>query len=377
MPTKYDVAVIGAGIVGLAHAWMAVRRGLSVLVVDRTSVAQGASVRNFGMIWPIGQPAGELYGTALRSRELWLELARENAVDLAECGSIHLAHRDDELAVLQEFCDQGTHAAEMITADQVQQLSPLANLTELRGGMLSRTEARVDPRKASAGIARWLSEQHDVTFQFDTAVCQVSAGSISASDGQSWQAERIIVCGGSDLLTLFPQQLQQAGLKLCKLQMLSTPTQQQLQPDSPHIASGLTLRHYTSFEACPGHQQLRQRIASETPELDRFGIHVMASVMPDRRVILGDSHVYDNEVTPFDSIEINELILRELRKIIQLHDWNISEQWHGLYAKHPQLPVVEAEVEPGVHICTGTGGAGMTMSFGLADRIWNRWAGEC
>ena len=35
--TRYDAVVIGAGLIGLACAWRARRRGLSVLVVDRAA----------------------------------------------------------------------------------------------------------------------------------------------------------------------------------------------------------------------------------------------------------------------------------------------------------------------------------------------------
>ena len=143
-----------------------------------------------------------------------------------------------------------------------------------------------------------------------------------------------------------------------------------------HIASGLTLRLYTSFGHCPSLQKVKQRVAAENPLLDRYGIHVMATRSDNGEFILGDSHEYDDEISPFDKAEIDEMILAELQKIIQLHDWTIKERWHGVYAKHASLPIFEAEPQPNLHVCVGPGGAGMTMSFGLADRSWNRWTGK-
>src|SRR5688572_27240432 len=70
MSERYDDALVGAGIVGLAHAYHLARAGRRVVVFDRHPLAQGASIRNFGMLWPIGQPAGELRDMALRSREI-------------------------------------------------------------------------------------------------------------------------------------------------------------------------------------------------------------------------------------------------------------------------------------------------------------------
>ncbi|WP_318387548.1 FAD-dependent oxidoreductase [Microbacterium maritypicum] len=43
-----DVVVVGSGIVGLGAAYAAVRRGLRVIVVDRTDAPVGATIRNFG-----------------------------------------------------------------------------------------------------------------------------------------------------------------------------------------------------------------------------------------------------------------------------------------------------------------------------------------
>ncbi|QDT07860.1 bifunctional tRNA (mnm(5)s(2)U34)-methyltransferase/FAD-dependent cmnm(5)s(2)U34 oxidoreductase [Rubripirellula lacrimiformis] len=375
MNSHFDVAVIGGGIVGLAHALAASRRGLSVGLFERSSAAQGASVRNFGMIWPIGQPGGPLYELALQSRLRWLDLDRQGVVSAETCGSIHVARQPDELAVLEEFCALGSHDARMVNPNQIADLSPLVRTDGLLGGMHSPTELRVDPRTASANIAAWLTETGRADCHFETLISGVSDGRIEASDGRCWRADRILVCSGSDLETLFPESLQKSGLKLCKLQMLKTSQRPPTKP-SPHIASGLTLRHYTSFNACPSLAGLRQRIAQQSPELDQYGIHVMASTFPSGDVILGDSHEYGDDISPFDKPQIDDRIIRELRELIHLDDWTVRQRWHGIYAKHTSLPIYHDTPAGAVDVFVGTGGAGMTMAHGLAEQTWQQWAGD-
>lgn len=367
------IGVIGGGIVGLAHAWSAAKRGHQVTVFERGPVASGASVRNFGMIWPIGQPAGAAHGIALRSRLAWLELARDAGMWVDPCGSIHLAHRADEWAVLEEFesraADLG-YPCLLLTPEEVLIRSPGANPANLLGGLYSPTELCVNPRNASRVLADWLAKAFGVTFQFNTTVTVVEPDRLRSADGRYWQFDRTIVCGGSDFETLFPEVLAAAGLTRCKLQMLKTV----VQPDGwrlgTHLASGLTLRHYANFAVCQSLEALRRRIADETPELDKYGLHVMASQNDAGEVVLGDSHEYDEAIQPFDKTVIDELMLRELRKLICLPAWTVLERWNGVYAKHPSQPCFTAQPLPHVRICTATGGSGMTMSFGLAEQIW-------
>lgn len=371
-----EVAVVGAGIVGLAHAWAAARRGLKVTVFERTPAACGASIRNFGMVWPIGQPTGESYATALQSRAAWLELSREAGVWVNDCGSIHLAHRDDEWAVLCEFAaiagDLG-YSCRLLTREEVLRRTPAANPNGLLGGLFSDTELGVNPRTAIGAIPPWLARRYGIAFEFNTSITSIEDRQLRSADGRTWLADQIIVCGGSDFETLFPAAFANAGLKRCKLQMMRTA----IQPDGwrigPHLASGLTLRHYKNFAVCQSLSQLIERIACETPELDQYGIHVMASQTDQGEVILGDSHEYDADISPFDKSVIDDLMLRELQKLIHLPSWTIGQRWHGIYAKHLSEPVFVTSPQPHVVVCTATGGSGMTMSFGLAERLWANW----
>lgn len=375
MTDKFDVAIVGGGIVGLAHAWMAAARGQRVVLFESSPLACGASVRNFGMVWPIGQPQGEYRQIALRSRALWLELAKRAGIWVKPCGSLHVAHQQDELNVLEEFVSgyaASGEKIELLTARETLQRSPAVKSEGLLGAMWSPTELCVNPRAAIAAFPHWLHETYGVKLKFATTVCNVAGRQLTTANGQVYQADRTVVCSGSDFRTLFPQEFADAGLKLCKLQMMQTKPQPGNWLLGPHLASGLTLRHYTSFGDCPSLAALKSRVASQTPELDNYGIHVMASQNELGQVTLGDSHQYDDEISPFDETQIDELMLRELKRQFHLPDWSIAKRWHGIYAKHPSLSMLEMHPQENVCICVGPGGAGMTLSLGYADRYWTR-----
>ena len=374
---KLDVAVIGAGIFGLAHAWSAARRGLRVIVFERAKAASGASIRNFGMIWPIGQPAGEAHTIALRCREAWLALARDAGIWVNPCGSIHLAHRDDEWTVLEEFAAAAPglgYTVELLDREKVLRRTTAANPEGLIGGLYSPTELCVNPRTAVRELPKWLARHLNVQFEFDTTITSVEAGRVRSALGREWAAARTIICSGADFDTLFPAVCREAALVRCKLQMQKTVSQPRDWKLGPHLASGLTLRHYANFAVSPSLEALRLRIAQETPELDEYGVHVMASQNDVGEVILGDSHEYGSAIETFDKALIDDLILRELKRVISLPSWEIAERWHGVYAKSVKQPIYEAEPMPGVHIRTGTGGSGMTMAFGLAEKFWETLA---
>lgn len=374
--SRADVIVVGAGIVGLAHAWAAARRGRSVTLLERSPYAQGASIRNFGMVWPIGQAPGLPLATALRSRDLWVQAANEAGFWHTPTGSVYLAVCEDELAVMCEFVGISAeygYDCELLSQGHAWNKSPAANRSHVIGGFFSRTELGVDPRQAIALLPKMLADRYGVQFQFEAPVVSVEPGCVGLSDGRVFEAgEQVVVCSGAETRLLFPGLLEAQGTVACKLQMMATAPQPGGWRAGPMIASGSTLRHYEAFAACPSLRELKHRIATQTPELDELGIHFMAAQNGLGEVVLGDSHEYGNGIGPFEDSRIEAELLKGLHHLLDLPDFSIARRWHGVYLKAPGRTHLELQPLPGVTVFNGLGGAGMTLSFGLAERMWSK-----
>jgi D-hydroxyproline dehydrogenase subunit beta len=365
---KADLAIVGAGIIGLAHAYAAAQRGLKVVVFERNSKASGASVRNFGLLWPIGQPHGRMYELAMQSRARWLEALERAHLPYWPEGSLHAVYRDDEAAVAREFAEVGPglgFQCEWLSAREALDRTPALKPAGLIGALWSPTEITVDPRVTLATLPQFLIEQCGVTFRFRCAVRRIELPVVEAGS-ELWNVDRAIVCGGDDFESLFPETYASSGLTRVKLQMLRTVPQPDGWRLGPALAAGLTLRFYRSFSVCQTLPALQARIASETPEYDRWEIHGLVSQTAQGELTLGDSHEYDQSVDIFNKEEIDCLILRYISSFLSAPDLVIAQRWYGVYAKHADHPYLTLMPKPGVRIVTSPGGAGMTLSFGIA-----------
>jgi FAD dependent oxidoreductase TIGR03364 len=365
-----DVAVVGAGILGLAHAWLAAKAGKTVVVFEKSPRASGASVRNFGMVWPIGQPAGEMFDLSMRSRDLWLEILAQARLPFRETGSLHLTYREDEAHVAQEFAALAPtlgYDCSWLTSSEILERSHAVQPDGLLGGLWSSTELTVDPRQVIQSLPAFLEERYGVQFFFGTLVKSVDFPVVETSAGR-WLAETVLVCSGDDFQTLYPEHYAASGLTRCKLQMMRTAAQPHGWQLGPSLAAGLTLRFYPAFQICKTLPALSRRIADETPEFDRWGIHALVSQTADGALTLGDSHEYGLDVDIFNKQEIDDLILEYTRGFLRAPDLAIAERWFGVYAKHPEKPLVVMTPHDGVRIVASPGGSGMTLSFGVADK---------
>lgn len=362
--------VIGAGIVGLATARALAEKGYTVKVFERNDKCVGASIRNFGMVWPIGQPKGKLYERALRSREIWKQSCEEAAIWYNPVGSLLNVYEDDELAVIEEFAavNKGYREVAVLTAEETIAKSPATNPKGLKASLWSPTEIIVDPREAIAGLPAYLTGKYGIEFHFAKAVSRVEHPKVYTGK-EVHEADLIFVCSGADFETLYPETFAASGITKCKLQMLRTIPQGNNWQTGPALSAGLTLTHYGAFEECSTLAALKARVENEMPDYVKWGIHVMISQNGLSEITIGDSHEYGLTHDPFDRDEVNQLILSYLHKFTQIQNLQIAQTWNGVYAKLKGKTEFVATPESGVTIINGLSGAGMTLSFGLAEEV--------
>ncbi len=374
MNKKADVAIVGAGIVGLAHAYQFLLKGKKVVLFERESFAIGASVRNFGMVWPIGQAAGEGLELALATRRIWNEIATQAGIWINQNGSLHLAYHQDEWDVLQEFFEMNPsgYDIKLLSPKEVMKLCPSVNLKGMVGGMWSSTECIVNPREAIRAIPLWLKEKFGLELRFENLVREISLPYVKTSK-ETWKVEKAIVCNGADFETLYPEEFAKQNITKCKLQMMKARLKSDSFTIGPSLCAGLTLRHYSAFANCPSLKKVDERYDQENIEFKNHGIHVLLSQNNHGELIIGDSHHYGNTLEPFDSHVVNQIILDYFKTFTSFDDLEIVERWNGTYPKvKGQLNLV-LHPEKDVMIVNGLGGAGMTLSFGLAEKLWADW----
>jgi FAD dependent oxidoreductase TIGR03364 len=360
MQERYDLAVVGAGILGLAHALAAARQGLRVVVVERDARAVGASIRNFGFVTVTGQQAGTVWRRARRARDIWAEVAPQAGIAVIHRGLMLAVRRPEAEAVLDEFM-----ATEMGEGCRVLRGADIPDLfaAGTRAVLESPHELRVEPRTAIPALAAWLAAAHGVRFLWGTAVRGVEPGAVDTSAGRI-AATRIVVCPGTDLATLFPDAIARRGTTLCKLHMLRLADPGFAFPAA--VMSDLGLARYLGYAEAPSLPALRARLQAEQAPHLANGIHLIAVQSADGSLVVGDSHHYGPAHDPFQPDEVDALILDEFAAVLRAPPSRITERWIGIYPSGRDPAFVETAM-PGVQLAMVTSGTGMSTAFAIAE----------
>jgi len=362
--TRFDLIVVGAGIVGLGAAYAAHEAGLKVLVIDKAHTINGSSVRNFGHIGVTGQ-SGVAYSHAVESRKRWLHLADRAGFAVAQRGATLVARSTAELDVLQGFSTlDSARRVKILDAAAVRSTTAVRDPT-LVGGAHFPLDLQVDPRTAAPAIAAWLAAS-GVSFRWGTTVLGVSSGTVHTASGD-WRSEAIVVAVNFDVDQFFPQLAASSGLQRCGLDMMIVAWPDRTAVDAP-LLTGSSLLRYSAFAAVPGIDELRERYRREHPRQAELDINQMYTQRPDGSLIVGDTHYRGLSISPFQDEAAFDTMLELTRELFGTPDLRVLQRWQGIYATAPGEFLVETP-HPGVCVVSVTTGIGMTTGLGLAASV--------
>lgn len=369
--SKYDVIVIGGGVLGAFHAYCSMQRGFKTLLIERNVYPQQASVRNFGLIIPSAMPRGIWRDRALASCEIYSELSELLGVQLSRAGTQYLAHSDEEATFLERLAGEQNDVlcpTEFLNAEETIRTSCCLNPEFCKGSLLFPLDLQLDPGQFFRAFVNWLTCASDCDYLPKTTVVSIEErahhSQITTADGKPFQAKQVFVCSGADLQTLYPEIYATGNLQYCKLQMLklSNPENRTL---GTNIASPIALTRYPAFL----NAQYSQGVSLELPDqelLDR-GIQIWITQNENNEFILGDSHEYTDEPpTEFLSAEIESLMINYARKMFVNLDFQVTDRWCGIYTEEKSAGLFQHTISDRVQLVTGIGGKGMTTGPGLA-----------
>jgi len=355
------LVIVGAGIMGLAHALAGLRAGLRVTVVEREARANGASIRNFGFVTVTGQEQGLVWRRAKRARDVWAGLVGPAGIAVHQRGLLMVARRPEALAVLEEFRATGMGAeCRILGRAALAEMAPMLG-GDLVGALHSPHELRVESRDAIPQLTAWLASL-GVRFIQRAAVRAVDSLMIETT-AERISADHIVVCPGPDLVTLFPEIIARRQVTLCKLHMLRVAHPGYVLP-AP-VMSDLGLVRYLGY-AMPSLPALRARLEAEQAAWLADGIHLIAVQSGDGSLVVGDSHHYDPTPDPFQPEAVDRRMLAEFELVTGRAAPDVLERWIGVYPSGPDVAFTETPM-PGVRLAMVTSGTGASTAFAIAE----------
>ena len=379
MENKYDLIVVGGGILGTFHAYHAIKKGLKVALLEKDGKPQGATVRNFGQVVPSGMDSKwQLYGR--ESLAIYKNIQSKFDISVRQEGSVYIASNEEETQLLLELNAinlANAYPSKLLTQGECLEKYPGLRTDYVKMGLFFPEEIMVEPRLMIGRLQDYLRELGLEIF-FNKTVIECNALTnwvqVHSTDNTTLSGTKVIICNGSDFKNLYPNRFAESDLVVSKLQMMQTKPQPNYKLPSS-VLTGLSIRRYEAFSECPSYSVIKARENHESLER-KWGVHILFKQAADGSVIIGDSHEYApasriEELGMDLNMDIDHFILQEAKKIFDLPTYRIQNRWYGLYSQCKSADIYQQTIDRNIHIVTGIGGKGMTGSAGFAKENIN------
>lgn len=177
---KYDVVIIGAGILGCLTARELMRYNVSVLVVDKESdLAEGATKANSGVLYAGFHPrGGSLKGiSCVKGNRMHKELCKDLDVPMEYVGSLFVAFHDEGMEQIAEKMKKGEKngvpGMKLISGREARALEPSLS-PHVIGAMYAPTTGIISPFRLALHTA-YNAAENGAAFQFNTEVEAIEA----------------------------------------------------------------------------------------------------------------------------------------------------------------------------------------------------------
>ena len=347
--TRFDIVIVGGGIVGCACAAALAKHGQRVAVIEPSTIGGGTTAAGMGHLVVMDDNPDELALTR-HSLELWRQLASQNGGEFArheysQCGTIWVAADQEEMDVAVHKCrilnEHGVNA-EVLTADQLYQHEPQLR-AGLAGGVLVNDDALVYPPKSAQVM---LEQAMNFGAQLiRDRVLSIEEHGVILESGKEIHAREIIVANGMAARDLIPD----LPLRFKKGHLLITD-------------------RYPNFIH---HQLVELGYIKSAHAADGDSVAFNLQPRPTGQVFIGSSRQFDVSHKEIDHAMLIKMLERAIEYVPNLRYLKAIRSWTGFRAATPDgMPYIGPHPRyKNVWMATGHEGLGITTSLATADLI--------
>lgn len=211
MLMKYDIIIIGGGVIGCSIAYKLSKYKLNVCLIDKEyDVSEGISKANSGVL----HAGFNVNSNTLKSRfnveglELYPQLLNELGLEFNNCQKLVIAKNDDEVYHLKKMYQTGLHngvkGLNIINSQQVKKLQPNVNCN---AALLSSATSVISPYQVNIALAE-SSCVNGVKFYLGKEIVSIEKNDkenkyiTTDKNGMTWEAKVVINSAGmySDII---------------------------------------------------------------------------------------------------------------------------------------------------------------------------------
>ncbi|WP_340064730.1 TIGR03364 family FAD-dependent oxidoreductase [Ascidiimonas aurantiaca] len=375
MAQKFDIIIIGGGILGTFHAWHALKNGLRVCLVEKDNSPRGATTQNFGQVVPSGMNTKwQKWGR--ESLDIYKDIQSSFDISVRQNGTVYLASDQEEEQLLRELKNinkTNDYHSVMLTKKECLDRYPGLSKNYVVAGLLYPQEVTVEPRTMIHRLQKYMQETLQLVMKtnFLAVRCEKTNNGVEVTGAHNENiiAEKVIICSGADFKYLYPNLFWESDLQVSKLQMMQTVPQKNYELKGS-VLTGWSIRRYESFSECPSYPGIKANESNDSLQ-KKWGVHILFKQAADGSIIIGDSHQYANAAKADElgydlNLDIDRFIMKETKKIFEFPTFDIQRKWYGTYAQCKNHDIFQKTIDNHIHIVTGIGGKGMTGSAGFA-----------